>query len=566
MIRTNLVAGLIVAVGLAGSGVSIESRAAKPFRIEVSFPATLEPKPLDGRVILVISRRDTPPPMNAQMRGNNAQPMFGIDVDGLKPGQPAVFDAGTRGWPVESLRDLPPGDYFAQAVLNVYTTVTRADGHTIKVHLDQGEGQNYRTSPGNLVTNVEKIHIDAKAGGVAKIAFARKNPPIEPPQDTKYIKHIKFKSEMLSKWWGTDIYLGAVALLPEGWAEHPNAKYPVIYNQGHFPRTFSGFRETPPDAGATDAQRTQQQGAYRFYQDWVAGKMGRVVIVLIQHPTPYYDDSYAVNSANNGPYGDALWQEFVPRVEKAFRGIGQPWARMTYGGSTGGWESLAWQIFYPDNLNGTWTFCPDPVDFRYFQMVNIYQDENAFYSNSEWKKTPARAWQRGLDDQISMSQLDGSRLEAVLGTRGRSGDQMDIFMGVFGPVGPDGYPKLLYDKWTGVIDKSVVDYWREHYDLRHIVERDWKSIGPKLAGKIHIFMGDQDTYLLEEAVFKMQQFLESTKDPYYAGSFDIGKRQPHCYSGMPEFPGQRAEQRIIPKMIERMLMTAPAGADLSWRY
>ena len=239
---------------------------------------------------------------------------------------------------------------------------------------------------------------------------------------------------------------------------------------------------------------------------------------------------------------------------------------MTYGGSTGGWESLAWQIFYPDNLNGTWTFCPDPVDFRYFQMVNIYQDENAFFSNSEWKKTPARAWQRGLDDQISMSQFDASRLEAVLGTRGRSGDQMDIFMAVFGPVGPDGYPKLLYDKWTGVIDKSVVEYWREHYDLRHIVERDWKTLGPKLVGKLHIYIGDQDTYLLEEAVFKLQAFLESTKDPYYAGSFDIGRRQPHCYSGTPEFPGQRAEQRFIPKMIERMLMTAPAGADLSWRY
>jgi hypothetical protein len=206
------------------------------------------------------------------------------------------------------------------------------------------------------------------------------------------------------------------------------------------------------------------------------------------------------------------------------------------------------------------------VDFRYFQMVDIYKDDNAFYPNSEWKKTPARPWQRDLDDQTAMSQFDASRLEEVLGTKGRSGDQMDIFMAVFGPAGSDGYPKLLYDKWSGVMDKSVVEYWRDHYDLRHIVERDWKTIGPKLVGKIHIFMGDQDTFLLEEAAFKLQEFLESTKDPYYGGSFDIGKRQPHCYSGMPEFPGQRAEQRHIPKMIERMLMTAPAGADLSWRY
>ena len=399
-----------------------------------------------------------------------------------------------------------------------------------------------------------------------KVAFAKKNPPIEPPQDTKYVKHIEFRSDILSKWWGTDIYLGAVALLPDGWAEHPNGTVPRHLQPGAF---SAHVQRLPRDAARRERHRRAAAaagGAYRFYQDWVAGKMGRVVIVLIQHPTPFYDDSYAVNSANNGPYGDALWQELVPRVEREFRGIPQSWARMTYGGSTGGWESLAWQIFYPDNLNGTWTFCPDPVDFRYFQMVDIYKDDNAFYSNSEWKKTPARAWQRGLDDEISMSQFDASRLEEVMGTRGRSGDQMDIFMAVFGPVAPDGYPKLLYDKWTGVIDKSVIEYWREHYDLRHIVERDWKTIGPKLVGKIHIFIGDQDTYLLEEAAFKLQDFLESTKEPYYAGSFDIGKRQPHCYSGAPEFPGQRPEQRYLPKMVERMLLTAPAGADLSWRY
>ena len=207
--------------------------------------------------------------------------------------------------------------------------------------------------------------------------------------------------------------------------------------------------------------------------------MGRVIILLIQHPTPFYDDSYAVNSQNNGPYGDALWQELVPRVEREFRGIPEAWARMTYGGSTGGWESLAWQIFYPDRLNGTWTFCPDPVDFRYFQLVDIYKDDNAFYPNSEWKRTPMRPWSRGLDDQTQMSQFDASRYEAVLGTRGRSGEQMDIFMATFGPVGPDGYPKLLYDKWTGVIDRSVADYWRDHYDLRHIVERDWTDARPE---------------------------------------------------------------------------------------
>ena len=390
MSRSPVLAGLLVAAALAATGVSVDSQSARPFRIEVSVPASLEAAPLDGRVILVISRCETPEPRMARMTGLDAQPMFGVTVDGLKPGQPAIFDSATRAWPVESLRDIPPGDYFVQATFNRYTTVTRADGHTLNVHLDQGEGQDYRTSPGNLVTAVQEVRIDPRAGGVVKLSFARTIPPIEPPADTKYVKHIRFRSDVLSAWWGTDIYLGAIALLPEGWAEHPEAHYPVIYNQGHFPRTFGGIRETPPDPAASEPQKRQQAAAYRFYEDWVSGKVGRVIIVVIQHATPFYDDSYAVNSANNGPYGDALWQELVPRVEREWRGIPQPWARMTYGGSTGGWESLAWQIFYPDRLNGTWTFCPDPVDFRYFQMVDIYKDDNAFYPNSEWKKTPVR--------------------------------------------------------------------------------------------------------------------------------------------------------------------------------
>ena len=571
MVRSRILIGFAIAVAIGASAVSLESRAPRPLRIEVSFPATLEAKPIDGRIILVLSRRDTPEPRMARMTGLEAQPMFGVDVVGLRPGQAAVIDASTRGWPVESLKDISAGDYFVQATFNRYTTVTRADGHTLKIHLDQWEGQDYRRSPGNLVTNVEKVRIDSAKGGVVKIAFSRKIPPLEPPKDTKFVKYLKFRSDVLSRWWGTDIYLGVIALLPEGWAEHPNAHYPVLYDHGHFPRGFYGFREpqagqAPSGAGAQNAQARPQRGDSRFYDDWVSGQMGRVIIVQIQHPTPFYDDSYAVNSANNGPYGDALWQELVPRVEREFRGIPEAWARMTYGGSTGGWESLAWQVFYPDRLNGTWTFCPDPVDFTSFQAIDIYKDDNAFYPNSEWKRSPVRPWNRGLDDQTFLSQYDANHYEAVLGTRGRSGEQMDIFMAVFGPAGPDGYPKPLYDKWTGVIDRSVAEYWREHYDLRYILERDWKTLGPKLVGKLHIFAGDQDTFLLEEAAFKLQEFLERTKDPYYAGSFDIGKRQPHCYAGTPEYSGQRPEQRYIPKMIERMLMTAPAGADLSWRY
>jgi len=563
----RLLAGVVVSTALA-AGLTA-SAAAPPggVRFSISYPASLDAGPLDGRVLLVVSSTNDREPRFQVGRGLNSQPLFGVDVEGLAPGQAAVVDASTRGWPVESLAALPAGDYWVQAVLNVYTTFNRADGHTIKAHMDQWEGQHWNTSPGNLMSAPRLVHLDPAAGGTIGIELGEKMPPIDPPQDTKYVKHVKFRSEILSKWWGTDIYLGAIVVLPEGFDEHPDARYPVAYNQGHFPRTWNGFRETPPGDDLTGQARERAEAGYRFFQEWTSGKLGRFLIVLIQHPTPFYDDSYAVNSENSGPYGDALTQEFIPKIEQQFRAIGEPWARTIYGGSTGGWESLAWQVFYPDLFNGTWTFCPDPVDFRYFQMVNIYEDDNAFYPNSEWKTSPVRPAQRRTDDQVIMSQWDMGHLEAVLGSRGRSGDQMDVFMTTYGPVGDDGYPRLLFDKWTGAIDKDVVAYWREHYDLRHILERDWATIGPKLVGKIHIYMGDMDTYFLEEATFKLQEFLEATTDPYYGGSFTIGHRQPHCYTGDPEYPGQRAESRVLPLMRDRILKTAPRGADTkSWRY
>lgn len=537
------------------------------FRFEVSIADDLVEEPVDGRVVLLVARSDEVEPRFQRLRGLSAIPIYGVDVDGLRPGDRAVIDVETRGFPLESISEIPAGEYFVQAVLNVYTTFERADGHTIKAHMDQWEGQQWNRSPGNLYSAVQRVEINPASDDAIRIQLTEVIPPIDPPQDTKYVKHIKFRSDILSDWWGHDMNLGAVVVLPEGFDEHPEARYPVVYWHGHFPRTFNGFQETPPDPSLAGGVRARAQSRYRFFQDWTTGRLGRFLMVYMQHPTPFYDDSYAVNSANNGPYGDALTQELIPRVEEEFRAISEPWARTLSGGSTGGWESLAWQVFYPEMFNGTWTFCPDPVDFRYFQLVNIYDDDNAFYPNADWKTSAVRPWQRGTDDQVFFNQRDASHLEAVLGTRGRSGDQMDIFMGVYGPVGEDGYPRLLYDKWTGEIDKGVVDHWRENYDLRHILERDWATLGPKLVGKIHIYMGDMDTYFLEEATRLLEEFLEGTTNPYYAGSFEWGERQPHCYSGTPEFPGQTAQQRVLPLMLERILRTAPPGADVtSWRY
>jgi hypothetical protein len=255
----------------------------------------------------------------------------------------------------------------------------------------------------------------------------------------------------------------------------------------------------------------------------------------------------------------------MPYVERKFRAIGEPWARTLFGGSTGGWRALAVQVFYPHLYNGAWAFCPDPVDFRYFQLINIYDDDNAYYPKSDWKKDSIRPWMRMVDDQVLVTVKQASTLESVLGTRGRSGEQMDIFQAVFGPVGSDGYPRPLYDKKTGVIDKEVAAYWREHFDLRHIMERDWAALGPKLRGKLHTFMGDTDTFYLEEAVRLLERFLRGTTNPPYEGTVEYGTRAPHCWSGVP--PGANPSTYYIPIMADHITKTAPDGADLkSWRY
>jgi S-formylglutathione hydrolase FrmB len=534
---------------MASSGARTGTGAA-PLRFEISFPESVQKQSLDGRVLLLFSSDFKNEPRFTTVNWRSPQPFFGVDVDGLKPGQPAVVDERTLGFPLDSVKDIPAGEYNVQAVLNVYTTFHRSDGHVLKMHMDHWEGQQWITSPGNLYSRPEKRKIDPAAGGTVRLSLTERISPIPAPQDTRYVKNIKIKSERVSRFWGTDMDIGAIVLLPEGFETHPDARYPVAYLQSHFMPALRGFAETPDNA---------------FYKEWTGPNSPRFLLVVPQDPNPFYDDSYAVNSENVGPYGDALTQELMPYVEQKFRAIGEPWARTVLGGSTGGWRAFALQVFYPDLFNGAWIFCPDPVDFNYFQLVNIYTDDNAFYPNGAWKKEPTRPWMRGVDDQVMATQKQASIFELVQGTKGRSGQQLDIFQAVFGPVGNDGYPHPLYNPLTGKIDKEVAAYWRDHYDLSYIIQRDWATLGPKLKGKLHIYMGDTDTFYLEEATMLLEKFLRSAKNPAFDGTIEYGKRAPHCWTGCDS--GGNTVVCYLPAMAEHIRSTAPPGADLSsWRY
>jgi hypothetical protein len=564
--------------------------AAKPesTRFEISFLKEMSATPLDGHILLLISNNnDKEPRFQISFATPRSQQVFGIDVDALAPGTPAVVDASTLGYPAESLNDVPAGDYWVQSVLNIYETFHLGDGRTLKLPPDKGEGQHWQVKPGNLFSKPERIHVDPKSPQTIRISLTEKIPPVEgEPKvvdsidgwdganddhaivDNKWVKHIRIQSDLLTKFWGRPTYLGAVVLLPDGWDEHPDAHYPLIVEQDHFHRDLPGvisFRTTPPSPGLQGGELRQAQNGYKLYQDWTAGRLPRVIVMSIQHATPYFDDSYAVNSANVGPYGDAITQELIPYIEKQFRGIGQGWARAVYGGSTGGWESLASQVFYPDFYNGAWVFCPDVVDFRAYGTADIYNDPNAFWIESPYARVP-RPSMRQPDGLILSTMEQMNRYELVQGTHDRSGEQFDIWEAVFSSVGADGYPKRIFDKRTGQVDHDVAKYWKEHYDLSAIMQRDWPTLGPKLAGKLHLYVGEADTFYLDRAVHLLKDYLDTTTDPYYHGSFEFGMRKPHCYAGDYD-QAVGLNQHYWPEMVKHMEETAPPGADLkSWKY
>jgi hypothetical protein len=519
-------------------------------RFEISFPSSTHPEAITGRVFVMISRdishcgpaaaRGPQPPCEPRLQVSRiGVPFFGRNVDKLKPGETAVIDGTDLGSPLEHLSDIPAGDYYVQAMVNIYSEFKRADGHTLWMHDDQWEGQRWNRSPGNLFSKVEKIHVDP-ASGVIKLSTDQVIPPVVVPEDTKYVKHIKFKSELLTKFWGRPIYLGAVILLPRDY-DKETISYPVDYIQGHFSLAAPyGFDEKN-----------------EFSKAWLSDKYPRMIAVTLQHPNPYYDDSYLVNSPNLGPYDDALMKELLPKIESSFRIIHEPYARVLSGGSTGGWISAALEIYHPEFFGGAWCSCADSVTFSDVEGVNFYKDENAFYKMYDWRPVPTIN-SRYTNGQAVQTSEQRNRYELVSGTSGRSGEQIDIWSAAWGPIGDDGYFKPAFDKKTGKIDPTVIAYWKEHSDLMYYLQRNWPTVGSKLVDKLFFFAGDADTYFLNNATMELEAWMKTTTNPTYPGYFMYGNLKPHCWQG-PVTPQQRVVE--IAQHIQRH---KPEGADTPW--
>ena len=543
-------------------------------KFEIDYSNEFQDSGYDGRVLLMISDNNKAEPRFQINDSHNTQMIFGIDVESWNANEKITIDAEAIGYPIKSINEIVEGEYYVQAFLHKYETFNLSTGHTVKLPMDQGEGQKWNISPKNLYSTPKKITISKSS--TINITLDNEIPPIEPAKDSEFIKHVRIKSDMLSKFWGRDMYLQANVLVPHGFDKESRTRYPLMIFHGHFPNTFRGFRTTAPTApkedtiynsrfGITGYKYIQEKEAFNLYKKWISDDFPRFLAIEIQHQNPYYDDSYAVNSENIGPYGDAITYELIPHVEKLFNGVGKPWGRFLYGGSTGGWESLAAQVMYPKEYNGCFAACPDPIDFRAFTVVNIYEDDNAYYHEGSHRKT-LRAGMRDGKGIIKNHLIQINQRESVLGSKGRSGDQWDIWQAVYSPSGEDGYPKPIWDRKSGKIDREVAQYWKENYDLSYIMRRDWNKIGKDLEGKIHIYCGDMDNYYLNNAVVLTEEFLESTTEPYYNGEVDYGDMAEHCWNGDHENPNHISRLRYntmyIPKIRDRLKKTAPKNHNL----
>jgi len=544
--KTGIACVVVTALLIFSTCSKVSAQNQTGLKFEISFPGQVHAKDITGRAYAIISRNN-----NREMRfqtGFTGVPIWGKNVIALEPGAGAIIDDTVFGYPLKSINDIPPGEYYVQGFINMYTEFKRSDGHTLWLHNDQWEGQKWNRSPGNLYSEVQKVHIEPFQPTTIKLNCSNVIPPVVIPPDTKHVKRIKFQSKILTEFWGRPIYLGATILLPQGYDEHPDVYYPVNYVQGHFSlRAPHGFQE--PQTG---------RGGNSFSRYWMSPECPRMIAVTFQHPCPYYDDSYAVNTPNCGPYGDAIMQELITRIETEFRIIRKSYARILSGGSTGGWESLALQVFHPDFFGGTFTGFPDPIDFRRFQLQNIYEDQNMFYRVYEWLKVDIPET-RTTDGDVDFMMKDRCHYEQVIGDRLRSGEQWAIWQAVYSPIDTrDGYPLEAWDWFTGELDHEVTEQWKK-MDLNYIMRNNWQELGSKLVGKIHLYAGDMDNAYLNLAVVLTEQFLESTADPYYAGSVTYGDGQPHGW--MPRGP------QLIELIADQITKNAPRGENTNlWKY
>jgi S-formylglutathione hydrolase FrmB len=472
-------------------------------RFEVTVAAGLLPTPQDGRLLVVLSpQADGDPRRHLGETGLDSAPVLGADATHFGPGRVGILDGSALSFPLASLARLLAGDFTVQAVFDW------------NPDLRLPSNASFGLPSGTLYSKPRRLHLDPAQAQTVRLELTQQEPEERLPAENSRHRFLKFHSALLSKFHGRPIYLRAGIRLPPSFAGQPERLYPLRVHIGGYGSRYFVF------------PRAESAGA-------------ELVTLVLDGAGPY-GDPYQVNSANNGPYGDAVVQELIPFVERRFRCLGRPHARLLDGVSTGGWVSLALQIFYPDFFGGAWSVCPDPVDFRCFQLLNIYQDAHA-YVNSYGFERPGM---RTTEGEVRETTRHQCQLENVLGRGNRwtlSGQQWGAWNAVFSPRGTDGLPVPLWDPETGVLNHQVARGW-QRYDLRLVLEKNWQTLGSKLSGKLHIWAGDADEYFLNNAVHKLEGFLRRAR-PAYNGLIAFGPGHGHGWSGL-------TERQLIEQMLQ----------------
>lgn len=517
------------------------------FTVNVTVPESFEGE-LNGRLLFVLD--NAMPEEGGQVFDNldvTGCPVFGKTVYGLKAGDVITLtadDPEVYGYPMQ-LGEIPQGEYAVQALFVCYTQFNRADGTSIWGMADHGGGGSITSNPYNLYSDAQlavvgKGAIDLSLTNEIELGYELEEGMVTQQgnyEDTDMVKYIKIKSELLSEFWGCDMYLGANVLLPKNY--DPAKEYAVLYYQGHWPGGSA-----PLNYGRTGKDTYEAFNAY-----WDSDEAAEMIVVTIRDANMYYDTSYSVNSANLGPWGDAIVTELIPYIEETFNAVGEPWARALAGGSTGGWESMAMQLYYADFFGGAWPMCPDGMDFHAYQIVDLYNDDNAYYIDNGWTKV-ARPSCRDTSGNIQWTIEQENHWEIALGgLDALSLGQWAVWEAVYGPVDEDGYPARVWDPITGDINDEVVAYWQEHSDLNYYLQTNWETLAPKLAGKIHLRGGDMDNYYLNLAQYMVGDFLESQNYDGYSLTFP---RVGHS--------GNISNQDLVEEIAQHMIQYGPENA------
>ena len=462
-------------------------------KINVQFADEIQDLAIDeGRMFVFLSERpDGEPRLNTWPNPYVPTHVFATNMKGIDPNRvtrlPGSSDwIGTPQW---GLDEVPHGTYYMQLLWA------------------QNKDESRINSQGNLCSKKQKIVIggpktlDIEIGEMTAGRTIIENP---------LVRIEEFTSDTLSNWWGKPVILKASILLPSG---HSLSKgpYAIRYN-------VAGF-------GGRMDRINRLTSNKDFMSWWNSDESPSIINVFLDAEGPF-GDTYHLDSENSGPHGHALIYEFIPYLENKYRGTLSPETRFVDGCSTGGWVSLGLQLYYPDHFNGVYSYSPDAIDFENYQLINIYQDENAYVNEFGYD----RPVMRGTDGEPMLDMKSFVQLENVLSpsnTYVQSGSQFGAHAALYSPKGEDGLPMPLFDPLTGKIDSSIAEHWKK-YDFKYYVKSNWSELGPKLHDKIYIWMGDMDHFYLNPATRAFARFLKQTDQPKSNAVIEFSPMEGHC--------------------------------------